>query len=418
MKRILLALVVAVSSNGFSQDVKRALFLGNSYTYFNDLPKMIGQIASSMGDSLWTDQNTPGGYTLQGHSTNSTSLNKIDSKSWDFVILQEQSQRPSFSPGQVQNDVYPYAKLLVDRIKANDSCTDVLFFMTWGRKYGDQSNCQFYPPICTYAGMQQRLRESYVEMAEDNAVSVSPVGMAWKAFIAVDSTTNLYTPDNSHPSINGSYLAACVFYSSMFHRSSVGAFIPSGVNSGVGFAMQNIADQVVFDSLNVWRIDTTSMKANFNYTQNANQVQFNDLSDSADSWLWQFGTGDSSDLQNPSYTYPNGAGDYLVHLTTTRNCLSAQYQDTIQVLASGFMESEMNEHLTLYPNPVTDELHILSKALIQNIRLINANTGQTIFSEGVGTNQHQLNLTEYDEGAYLLMIKTEEGIRRELIFKK
>ena len=79
------------------------------------------------------------------------------------MVLQAQSQEPSFSPGQVTNDTYPYAEILVDSIEQIFSCTEPLFFMTWGRKYGDQQNCQFYPPICTYAGMQQRLRESYVK---------------------------------------------------------------------------------------------------------------------------------------------------------------------------------------------------------------------------------------------------------------
>ena len=91
-------------------------------------------------------------------------LTKINQQQWDYVVLQAQSQELSFSPFQVASDSYPYAEILVDSIFANSSCTEPLFFMTWGRKYGDQSNCQFYPPVCTYLGMQQRLRESYLDM--------------------------------------------------------------------------------------------------------------------------------------------------------------------------------------------------------------------------------------------------------------
>ena len=136
------------------------LWLGNSYTGTNNLPGTFRQLSLAAGDSVDHDSYTPGGYTFEGHSTNATTLNKIAEEPWDFVVLQEQSQRPSFPPAQVANEVYPYAEILVDSIRSNHECTEPLFYMTWGRRAGDQQNCQFYPPLCTYAGMQQRLRES------------------------------------------------------------------------------------------------------------------------------------------------------------------------------------------------------------------------------------------------------------------
>jgi hypothetical protein len=80
---------------GFAQP-KKILFIGNSYTYVNDLPKMLSELALVTGDSLIYDSNTPGGYTFQLHSTNATTLAKINSKKWGLCRLQEQSQLPSF----------------------------------------------------------------------------------------------------------------------------------------------------------------------------------------------------------------------------------------------------------------------------------------------------------------------------------
>ena len=57
---------------------------------------MISEIALSFGDTVNYDSNTPGGCTLQGHTINSTSLSKISQQSWDFVVIQAQSQEPSF----------------------------------------------------------------------------------------------------------------------------------------------------------------------------------------------------------------------------------------------------------------------------------------------------------------------------------
>jgi hypothetical protein len=83
--------------------------------------------------------------------------------------------------------------------------------MTWGRENGDQDNCANYTPLCTYDGMQQRLRESYVQMADDNNAIVVPVGMAWKYVRDNYPEIDLYQSDESHPSVEGTYLAACTF---------------------------------------------------------------------------------------------------------------------------------------------------------------------------------------------------------------
>ncbi|MGB1248726.1 MAG: hypothetical protein ACPG4Z_07555, partial [Chitinophagales bacterium] len=159
MRKITL-LLITLPFFGFSQDTLSALFLGNSYTGVNQLYNLVDSVANHNGDDLIHDRNTPGGYTFEGHSINTTSLNKITAQDWDFVILQEQSQKPSFPPAQVDAETKPYAVVLNDSIKANNPCTEALFYMTWGRENGDQNNCPNYEPLCTYEGMQQRLRES------------------------------------------------------------------------------------------------------------------------------------------------------------------------------------------------------------------------------------------------------------------
>ena len=265
--KILTIILSSIALYLSAQDTKNALFLGNSYTYVNDLPTLIENLATANGDAFNHDQNTPGGYTLEGHSTNTTSLNKIASNNWDFVILQEQSQRPSFPPSQVATEVKPFAKILIDSIYSNNSCTKPLFFMTWGRKNGDASNCASYPPICTYAGMQQRLRETYLEMTQENDADCSPVGMAWKKVRELYPNIELYSPDESHPSINGSYLAACVFYSSMYYKTTIGNTYWSSLDSLTAYRLQEVASNTVLDSLDVWSIETVA--TNFNEIDSA-----------------------------------------------------------------------------------------------------------------------------------------------------
>ena len=307
----------------FSQQTKEVLFVGNSYTFYNDLPNMVKQIALSFGDTLNYDQNTPGGATLQMHSTNTQTLSKISQQQWDNVIIQCQSQEPSFSPSQVSNDVFPYAQILIDSIESNNICTEPIFFMTWGRKYGDQQNCQFYPPICTYVGMQQRLRESYLDMTFNHNATCSPVGMSWKESIAQDSTLNLYSSDDSHPSIYGSYLAACTFYATIFKNSPIGStYMPIGIGHATAVSLQTIASNTVLDSLSNWNIFNTD----FTFNVNNDTATFNNLSSNFESVLWDFGDGITSIDENPLHIYAN-SGNYTVLLTASTN--SNCNQDTI-----------------------------------------------------------------------------------------
>jgi len=81
------------------------------------LPGTLKSLALAGGDSVYHESSTPGGYTFEQHSTNSTTLSKIASRNWDFVVLQQQSQMPSFPPAQVASQTYPFAEDLVDSIK-------------------------------------------------------------------------------------------------------------------------------------------------------------------------------------------------------------------------------------------------------------------------------------------------------------
>jgi len=302
---------------------------------------MVQKVASSFGDSLNYDQSLIGGATLNAHSSNAQTLSKISQQNWDFVIIQAQSQEPSFPPSQVANDVYPYAQILIDSIQSNSTCTEPIFFMTWGRKYGDQQNCQFYPPICTYAGMQQRLRESYLDMAFSHQATCAPVGMAWHESILQDSLLDLYNSDGSHPSIYGSYLAACTFYSTMYKKSCLGStYIPNGIDSATAISLQQIASSVVIDSLSVWNI----FNADFSSTTFGDSVSFLNLSSNYDSVIWDFGDGtNQSTLENPTHVY-SASGTYNVTLTalTNSNCLMDTASSTAIITAPTIIEDIEN----------------------------------------------------------------------------
>ncbi len=384
----------------------RILFIGNSYTAVNNLPNLISNVALANGDTVLADSYTPGGYTFEQHSTDPAAVTKIYSQQWDYVVLQEQSQLPSFPPAQVATDVYPFATTLDSMIHDNNTCSETVFYMTWGRKNGDASNCASWPPVCTYEGMQQRLRESYMEMAQQNNSTVSPVGAAFSYVRSLNPNFDLYNPDESHPSIYGSYLAACVFYATIFHKSPIGTSYISTLSQQDASFLQNAAHAVVMDSLNTWYQYGNIPFASFDYTVNNNTVQFINTSLNATSYTWGFHDWSISQLVNPTFIY-NQPGVYYVSLFASTSCRFHNLIDSVIVGPTGLTPEIKNctmffdnssSNLTLdCKNNLIDQLTVydLQGRKVKTYSLSNGNAKQVI------------NLAPLTNGIYL--IKAEGG---------
>lgn len=414
---------------------KKVLFLGNSYTFVNNLPEMVSNLASSMGDSVFFDNYTPGGYTLSDHATDPAALDKINSEDWDFVVIQAQSQEPSWSPGQLASAVLPFAEQLNNQIKANNSCTETVFFMTWGRKYGDEQNCASWPPVCTYLGMQERLMAGYMTMTQQNGSTVAPVGLAWKHAMDndPDSLINLYSGDNSHPSLSGSYLTACVMYTTLFQKSPVSSEYYDGLSQVDAQYLQQIAQDLVLDENYEFTFYDTFTLTNydlgweswfnqgnisipvFSYTANQFEYSFSDHSLNAETYLWNFGDGAASGLQNPTHVYDE-SGSFLVSLTTENPCFSNTAFQTLNVLTE-ISEVNPDHLLVVVPNPGNGIFNLTfhSNGGYKEIRykVFDLN-GKVIEKKRItGENQpgeHKLDLSTQGPGFYQLRIYFDEKV--------
>ncbi len=262
MKKCLILAVLCLCSlfNLSAQEEKRVLFIGNSYTHVNDLPRLIDDLSRSMGDRFYYESITPGGARFLTHTQNSSVISKLQEGNWNYVVLQGQSQEVAFPDGQFYYEVYPYARELDSLAKVYNPDVKVIFYMTWGYRYGDEVNCQYYPPFCTYESMSWRLRNNYCLMANDFSSWVSPVGAAWSYSIANNPDIVLHSSDNSHPSIQGSYLAACCFYIMMTGNNVHTEYVSSGMSVEEANYLQNVANVVAFDSINYWRGVSSSLK--------------------------------------------------------------------------------------------------------------------------------------------------------------
>ncbi|MBY0525738.1 MAG: hypothetical protein K2R98_20200 [Gemmataceae bacterium] len=181
----------------------KVLFIGNSYTYVNDLPLMLDELAKAGKQRpLEIGRELPGGCTLEKHWKDGKALKKIGEKKWDYVVLQEHSVRPIKEP-----------KLMVEYgtkldAEAKKQGAKTILYLTWARQNAPRT--------------QADLSKAYLDLAGELKASVAPVGIAWEAALKDDSKLVLHSPDMSHPSKTGTYLAACVFYGTIYGKSPEG----------------------------------------------------------------------------------------------------------------------------------------------------------------------------------------------------
>ena len=181
----------------------RILWLGNSYTYVNDLPKIIAQLAKASNvDRLPAITGIlPGGERLSRHWAN-PAVQKALQETWDVVVIQEQSTTPIQAP----DTLLKYGKLIGDA--AHKAGARVVLYVTWPQK--------------ARPAAEDTIVAAYRALGSAVHAQLALAGRAWMDVIAQDPKVELYQNDGSHPDPQGSYITACVFYEVLFGRSPVG----------------------------------------------------------------------------------------------------------------------------------------------------------------------------------------------------
>jgi len=213
------------------------LFIGNSYTFSNDLPEMFSKLAREGGHDVSAEVIANGGWTLEEHAQSNDTLENIQNGEWNYVILQEQSVIPS-NPIVREQRMYPAVRNLYREIEIIGGST--ILFMTWGRRDG-----LLQLGYRNYNEMQAELERGYEKIANELNITVSPVGTAWQKALEKDTQIDLWQMDGSHPSVKGTYLTACVFYAVIFQESPEGLSYMAGLQIDVGNLLQSVAAETV-----------------------------------------------------------------------------------------------------------------------------------------------------------------------------
>ena len=194
-----------------SRSVKM-LFIGNSFTQRHNLPGLLSELASARNIQIEHELISVGGASLRTHWNAGRAAKAIAPGGYDYVVLQEQSTLPVKNAARMAENI----RLFDEAIKRAKSKT--VLYMTWAGQHSPDA--------------QLAITDAYNAIGDELGALVMPVGIAWQSFLAKHHEPALYDRDQSHPTLAGSYLAACVFLISLLKASPVGIeFSPTGLSA-------------------------------------------------------------------------------------------------------------------------------------------------------------------------------------------
>ena len=188
------------------------LFVGNSYTYYNDLPAIFQALARANGKDVNTYAVTKGARRLDAYKfaedvTTQKLVDAVAQRKYDVCFLQEQSVLPAQKYESFAEGIRIVLGLLGDRVDR------VLLYATWGRKAGHKT---LESNGWDTETMAKLLSDSYDKAGAEFGFTVSHAGKAFLWVYTRHPEIELYDADMTHPSYAGSCLAALTHYHTLF----------------------------------------------------------------------------------------------------------------------------------------------------------------------------------------------------------
>lgn len=219
-------------------DPPRVLFIGNSYTFVNDLPGMFESMTAADDAPHVVSSLATAGATVADHVVD-PQLASVLAEGWDVVVVQGQSVEPIIAYDAFEQGVLDLATSIDDASPG----AELVLFETWARADGS--------PDLAVIGMsaeemQQALTDGYANAALAVGAIVVPVGRSWANAATDAPEIELYADDGSHPSVAGSFLATCGFFGTLTGSPATGsAWVPAGLVLADADRLEAVADATI-----------------------------------------------------------------------------------------------------------------------------------------------------------------------------
>jgi len=249
--RYLIILLILLMQISRAQKQEKVLFVGNSFTFYWNLPSQLEKMTQEQNLDWDVNQSTAGGATLRDHWQGNKDLKTreiLSKTTFERVIFQDHSTYPIMHIDTTEFYFLKLKTLLPPQTK-------IYLYATW-----------YYPnfPVEGLVIKDSKEIESNLKdiSKKYKNIEIIPVGRAFDLFSSKYPDIKLLTDDAKHPSHNGTYLAACVFYASLTGQSSKGLdkryedkdsngkkIYYSIVEESSASKLQSIADEIVFTKL-------------------------------------------------------------------------------------------------------------------------------------------------------------------------
>ncbi len=217
----------------------KVLFIGNSFTYYNDLPAMTAELSAKAGTEILAESVTKGGWFLRKFADPEDEMGQelrrvYPREEWDYIVLQEQSLCPAANPEEFLASVEALRAFLKPRKK-------FLMYQTWAYEDGSE---KLKNTGMEYGAMRDGLKAAYEEAARRTGAACVPVGSAFSLCRDRYPAIVLYREDHFHPSPEGTYLAACLFVHELTGIRPEALSSPEGLEEGTAACLRLIAGEI------------------------------------------------------------------------------------------------------------------------------------------------------------------------------
>jgi PKD repeat protein len=241
-------------------------------------------------------------------------------------------------------------------------------------------------------------------MADSNDGIISPVGAVWKYLRQNFPLIELYQADESHPSVAGTYAAACCFYTTFFRRDPSLITFNSTLSTTDAANIRAAAKAVVYDTLSEWHIGAHDPSADFSYADTAGlQVSFSNHSTNATDYMWDFGDGNTSADSSPVHTYLSG-GTFHVKLLAGRCGAQDSVTQIINTVVLS-LQTQLNERgsLNVYPGPTDDRINLNADAdLVGADYSVYDSRGKAVLTGKIDSENTVVSVEGLSSGVYFL----------------
>lgn len=222
----------------------KILFVGNSYTFYNNFTTMFVNIIDAQDHKSDVYELSQTYYSLKQFAdpedTTGAKLDKVLSEQkWDFVILQENMNMALSS--KAEKEMYPYARILDEKVRAAGAQTT--FLMTWAPKNGLTSGLKKQGR----EEIQSQLADSYMTIADELDSLLIPVGIGFMRCADEYPDIDLWDADGVHPSVAGTYLAACTAYALVFQESPENCSYLGKLDQELASKLQKVAADMILN---------------------------------------------------------------------------------------------------------------------------------------------------------------------------